>query len=136
MRSANSSNKTCDRARSLANQIGSNHMTISIDDMVDATTGTFTQSTSRSPKFRVHGGSSCENLALQNVQARCRMVLAYLYAQLTPWTQGRKELILVMTFTTLNSTALCFIQVMTITILNSTVAYTSDDHYHTSLYYV
>ena len=40
------------------------------------------------PKFKVHGGSSVENLALQNVQARCRMVLSYLLAQLTPWTQG------------------------------------------------
>jgi NAD+ synthase (glutamine-hydrolysing) len=40
------------------------------------------------PKFKVHGGSEVENLALQNVQARCRMVLSYFYAQLTPWTQG------------------------------------------------
>lgn len=88
MQSANSSSATCDRALRLANQIGSNHMTISIDDMVEATTGTFNQSTSTTPRFKVHGGSNCENLALQNVQARCRMVLAYLYAQLTPWSQG------------------------------------------------
>lgn len=40
------------------------------------------------PKFKVHGGSEIENLALQNVQARCRMVLSYFYAQLIPWTQG------------------------------------------------
>lgn len=40
------------------------------------------------PKFKVHGGSHTENLALQNVQARCRMVLSYLLAQLTPWSQG------------------------------------------------
>ena len=46
------------------------------------------QSSVMLPKFKVHGGSVVENLALQNVQARCRMVLSYFYAQLTPWTQG------------------------------------------------
>lgn len=30
---------------------------------------------------RVHGGSAAENLALQNIQARLRMVLAFLLAQ-------------------------------------------------------
>ena len=48
----------------------------------------FFQSSVMLPKFKVHGGSEVENLALQNVQARCRMVLSYFYAQLTPWTQG------------------------------------------------
>ena len=47
------------------------------------------QSSVMLPKFKVHGGSEVENLALQNVQARCRMVLSYFYAQLTPWTQGK-----------------------------------------------
>ena len=89
MGSANSSSDTRDRAQRLANQIGSNHMTIAIDDMVQATTGIFTLSSAMTPRFKVHGGSSTENLALQNVQARCRMVLSYLYAQLTPWTQGK-----------------------------------------------
>ena len=88
MGSANSSSATRDRAKTLAGQIGSNHMTIAIDDMVEATNGIFTQSVAMTPRFRVHGGSSAENLALQNVQARCRMVLAYLYAQLMPWSQG------------------------------------------------
>lgn len=89
MSSTNSSTATCHRAQRLANQIGSNHMNISIDDMVEATTGTFALSCSRSLKFKVQGGSSAENLALQNVQARCRMVLSYLYGQLTPWSQGK-----------------------------------------------
>ena len=34
------------------------------------------------------GGSSSENLALQNIQARLRMVLAFLFAQLLPWVRG------------------------------------------------
>ena len=49
------------------------------------------QSSVMLPKFKVHGGSEVENLALQNVQARCRMVLSYFYAQLTPWTQGEED---------------------------------------------
>ncbi len=90
MASSNSSTSTRERAKCLAAQIGSTHSTISIDDMVGATTDTFVQSTRMVPKFKVHGGGSAENLALQNVQSRCRMVLSYLYAQLSPWTQGEK----------------------------------------------
>lgn len=45
--------------------------------------------TSHKPKFKVHGGSAAENLALQNIQARLRMVLAYLFAQLLPWARGK-----------------------------------------------
>ncbi len=42
------------------------------------------------------GGSLAENLALQNIQARLRMVIAFLLAQLTPWTRGRAEYLLVL----------------------------------------
>ena len=45
----------------------------------------------RVPRFRVHGGSAGEDLALQNVQARSRMVLSYLTAQLLPWAAGRQS---------------------------------------------
>lgn len=34
-------------------------------------------------------GTRAENLALQNVQARSRMVFAYLMAQLGPWGKGK-----------------------------------------------
>ncbi|KAJ7876832.1 carbon-nitrogen hydrolase [Mycena leptocephala] len=37
--------------------------------------------------FRAHGGTAAENLALQNIQARLRMVLAYMFAQLLPWVE-------------------------------------------------
>jgi len=42
------------------------------------------------------GGSLAENLALQNIQARLRMVIAFLLAQLTPWTRGRAGYLLVL----------------------------------------
>lgn len=39
-----------------------------------------------SPSF---SGTRAENLALQNVQARSRMVFSYLFAQLAPWSMGK-----------------------------------------------
>uniref|UniRef100_A0A8B9S2A7 Glutamine-dependent NAD(+) synthetase n=1 Tax=Apteryx owenii TaxID=8824 RepID=A0A8B9S2A7_APTOW len=88
MASENSSQDTCNRAKLLAEQIGSYHINLNIDVAVKAVVGIFSLVTGRSPCFSVYGGSSRENLALQNVQARIRMVLAYLFAQLTLWTRG------------------------------------------------
>ena len=42
------------------------------------------------------GGGSAENLALQNIQARLRMVLAFFIAQLRPWSRGRTGFLLVL----------------------------------------
>jgi hypothetical protein len=50
----------------------------------------------RLPRFSVDGGSAAENLALQNIQARLRMVLAFLLAQLMPWVRGRAGFLLVL----------------------------------------
>ena len=55
-------------------QIGSYHLTLSIDVAVSAVLKIFETVTGLVPKFRVDGGSLRENLALQNVQARLRMV--------------------------------------------------------------
>lgn len=41
------------------------------------------------------GGSNAENLALQNIQARLRMVLAFFLAQLMPWVRDRSVLLVV-----------------------------------------
>lgn len=80
----------------LAEQIGSTHITTSIDDMVTASVATVTSQLKMTPKFKVHGGSPVENIALQNVQARNRMVLSYLFAQLLPWSRGRGGSLLVL----------------------------------------
>ncbi|KAI2561531.1 NAD synthetase 1 [Homo sapiens] len=88
MASKNSSQETCTRARELAQQIGSHHISLNIDPAVKAVMGIFSLVTGKSPLFAAHGGSSRENLALQNVQARIRMVLAYLFAQLSLWSRG------------------------------------------------
>ncbi|XP_019735405.1 glutamine-dependent NAD(+) synthetase isoform X2 [Hippocampus comes] len=87
MGSENSSADTCNRAKELASQIGSTHMNINIDMAVKGILGIFSLVTGKWPQFRANGGSHRENLALQNVQARVRMVLAYLFAQLSLWSR-------------------------------------------------
>ncbi|KAM6980650.1 glutamine-dependent NAD(+) synthetase [Aplochiton taeniatus] len=96
MASENSSEETHSRARDLANQIGSTHMNINIDMAVKGMLGIFSIVTKKWPQFRVNGGSTRENLALQNVQARVRMILAYLFAQLSLWAQGKPGGLLVL----------------------------------------
>ena len=50
----------------------------------------------RPPRYAVAGGTRAEDLALQNLQARLRMVLSYLCAQLLPWMRGRSGFLLVL----------------------------------------
>ncbi|XP_075401339.1 glutamine-dependent NAD(+) synthetase isoform X2 [Tenrec ecaudatus] len=96
MASENSSQDTCQRARELAQQIGSHHVGVSIEPAVKAIVGIFSLVTGKLPLFAAHGGSSRENLALQNVQARVRMVLTYLFAQLSLWSRGARGGLLVL----------------------------------------
>lgn len=46
------------------------------------------------PRFVSQGGTNSEDLALQNIQARLRMVFAYLCAQLFPWVRGKHYIII------------------------------------------
>ncbi|KAM9461505.1 glutamine-dependent NAD(+) synthetase isoform 2-T2 [Clarias gariepinus] len=96
MGSENSSEGTRSRARELAAQIGSNHLNINIDMAVKGMLGIFSMVMGKLPNFRANGGSRRENLALQNVQARVRMILAYLFAQLYLWAQGKPGGLLVL----------------------------------------
>ena len=96
MGTTNSSAETRARARELAAAIGSYHYDFDIDSVVSATTSLFVAVTGKTPHFRVHGGSNAENLALQNIQARLRMLLSYLFAQLALWSQGRAGGLLVL----------------------------------------
>ena len=96
MGTKNSSKATRKRAKALAAQIGASHLDIDIDAAVTAMTRLFVKVTGKAPNFKVHGGSEVENVALQNVQARLRLVLAYLLAQLLPWVHGRRGSLLVL----------------------------------------
>lgn len=88
-----------------------------MDTVVTAILNLFSFVTGVKPQYRVHGGSAAENLALQNIQvcwcaaiqmqgtlwlisgpmqARLRMVLSYMFAQLLPWVRGRSGGLLVL----------------------------------------
>ena len=96
MATSNSSQETKQRAHGLASQIGATHLSIVIDIAVSAVLEIFSTAMKIVPKFRKFGGSNIENLALQNVQARLRMVLSYFFAQLSLWAVGRPGSLLVL----------------------------------------
>jgi len=96
MGTENSSEATDSRARRLGKAIGSYHLSIKIDPIVTAILGVFQLATGQMPRFSSRGGTMSEDLALQNIQARLRMVVAYLFAQLLPWVRGRSGFLLVL----------------------------------------
>jgi NAD+ synthase (glutamine-hydrolysing) len=85
----NSSPDTRARSKNLAKDIGSYHLDLNIDTVYHAVTALFSAVTNYVPKYKMYGGTPASNLALQNIQARLRMVLSYLFAQLLPTVRGR-----------------------------------------------
>lgn len=93
-----SSAETRERAHAVAKDIGAYHTLVDITSIVQATVSAFVRAfgVAFEPRFRTRGGTSTQNLALQNVQARVRMLVAYLCAQLLLWTRGRSGALLVL----------------------------------------
>ncbi|CAA0840898.1 Glutamine-dependent NAD(+) synthetase [Striga hermonthica] len=96
MGSENSSTATRTRAKVLSEEIGSWHLDISIDGVVSALLSLFQTLTGKRPRYKVDGGSNIENLGLQNIQARIRMVLAFMLASLLPWVHNKPGFYLVL----------------------------------------
>lgn len=96
MGTEHSSKQTRQRAKDLSKQVGSYHHDFDIDTAVLAVQTIFTRFTNFTPRFKVHGGSVTENLALQNIQARLRMVMAYMCAQLFPYIRNGSGWLLVL----------------------------------------
>ena len=96
MGTTNSSKETRQRAIDLSKELGSYHLDVDIDILVNAMIKLFEIITGKKPKYKINGGTWAENLALQNIQARLRMVLAYFLAQLLPWIRGSKGFLLVL----------------------------------------
>ncbi|CAH9109387.1 unnamed protein product [Cuscuta epithymum] len=96
MGSENSSEATASRAKLLADEIGSWHLNVSIDGVVSSLISLFHTLTGKRPHYKVDGGSSIENLGLQNIQARVRMVLAFMLASLLPWVHNKLGFYLVL----------------------------------------
>jgi NAD+ synthase (glutamine-hydrolysing) len=76
--------------------LNSYHTDLNIDGIVASFLALFLLVTNKTPVYKVHGGTDAENLALQNVQARSRMVVAYLFAQLLLWSRGFSGSLLVL----------------------------------------
>jgi len=97
MGTEHSSQNTTLRSKRLGEVIGSYHLNVPIDTMVKAVIQTFALATGGPvPQFESQGGTMTQDLALQNIQARLRMVTAYLFAQLLPWSRKRKGFLLVL----------------------------------------
>ncbi|KAI1124456.1 NAD+ synthase [Nemania abortiva] len=82
MGTVNSSEETRSRAEILGKKIGAYHMSIQIDAAVQANLSIVKDALNFEPKYTVEGGTQAENLALQNIQARSRLVTQYMLAQL------------------------------------------------------
>lgn len=97
MGTKNSSVATLTRARELSASIGAYHNSFVFDGIVNSVLLVFdTMTNGRRPRFLSEGGTNAEDLALQNIQARIRMVMAYLCAQLFPWVRDRTGFLLVL----------------------------------------
>lgn len=87
--SQQSSKETRSRAKDLSNAMGSYHINLDIDDVYNAQRNLIVSALKFEPKFKTQGGTLAENLTLQNIQARSRMVTAYEFAQILPTTRKR-----------------------------------------------
>ena len=102
LRSENSSAATQRRASGLAQEIGSYHTEVCIDGLVREAKLAYRSVSGREPEFMDVAGKGTvgdglrEDLALQNVQARSRMLLSYLFAQLLPGHRGTGKYLLVL----------------------------------------
>eukprot|EP00672_Neobodo_designis_P021687 CAMPEP_0174828262 /NCGR_PEP_ID=MMETSP1114-20130205/1222_1 /TAXON_ID=312471 /ORGANISM="Neobodo designis, Strain CCAP 1951/1" /LENGTH=765 /DNA_ID=CAMNT_0016061975 /DNA_START=45 /DNA_END=2345 /DNA_ORIENTATION=+ len=79
MPTQHSSEGTRRRAEKLAEEVGANHVEINIDGIVRAFEDAFAQV---GPRPDIAARNTQQNIAAQNVQARSRMVLSYMCAQM------------------------------------------------------
>lgn len=80
MATSNSGSDTRERARALSKAIGSYHLDFNFDPVITAFTTVVKGLFGLTLRYNTQGGTNAESLALQNIQARTRMCLAYLLA--------------------------------------------------------
>lgn len=91
LKSKNSTQETQDKSATIAKVFNTLHYEVNIDSIVESYLTAikvffvlFLISTQpifkEEPKFKANGGNGTTDLALQNIQARSRMVLSYLIA--------------------------------------------------------
>lgn len=96
MGNRNSKNRSKNRAFGVAEAIGSKHYEINIDQPFDGILDCIKQATDVAPRYEADGGCPEEDIALQNITNRSRMVVSYLLAQMLPWTKNEKGHLLVL----------------------------------------
>ena len=79
-------------------------MSVNIDLAVRAVVGVFSVFSKMVPRFQALGGTAREDLALQNIQARLRMVISFSFSQLLQWFRGRDGFLLVLTSANVDET--------------------------------
>jgi len=84
MSTSNSSQDSASRATNLATAITSSHLSLPLDTAISACSSLASTCLSFIPRFASAGGTASESLAMQNLQARLRMVMSYFLAQLLP----------------------------------------------------
>ena len=78
-------------SKQIADEIGSYHIEINIENIVNAFLDVFEQAFKRRPQSEKEGGSIIEDKQIQNLQGRIRMIMSYMIAGLIPWIQQRKH---------------------------------------------
>lgn len=78
----NSSIETTKRAAEIAAEIGANHRYINFNHIAKSYKGLASEVLRKEALFEVEGGSKAVDLCLQNIQARNRMAITYMLAQL------------------------------------------------------
>ena len=92
------------RAKQLAEFIGSEHIELDIDSIVEEFKALVKKIFSIELRFQAHGGSMLEDVALQNITARVRMVMSYLLAQISSLKKKKSSYYLVLAATNLDET--------------------------------
>ncbi|KAL0326691.1 UNVERIFIED_CONTAM: Glutamine-dependent NAD(+) synthetase [Sesamum angustifolium] len=88
------------RSRVLSEEVGSWHLDVSIDGVISSLLYLFQTLTGKRLHNKENGGTNVENTALQNIQARTRMVIAFMLASLLPWVHNKPGFYLVLSSTT------------------------------------
>lgn len=101
-----SSKESRDQAQGIANFVGCSHFEMDITPLVKQFRHIAQIFLGKDPKFASEGGTLAEDLSLQNVQARTRMVVTYLLAQLAPSKFNRKGFLLTLGTGNVNETIL------------------------------
>ncbi|KAL4445070.1 hypothetical protein ABPG74_018798 [Tetrahymena malaccensis] len=89
----NSSQETRDHAQLLSEEINSTHYNVNIEKVFKAFEDIAEETFGKRPEFNK---SYAEDIALQNIQSRSRMIMSFLMGQLAPWNKGQNGFLLVL----------------------------------------